>query len=225
MKAPVKTVTDRLHSASWHQPIPCEAKRKSVNSQEEPAASIIQAVLRAESKAFQACLQGIVKRMQERRADFPTAFIIHPCTLIRVFTMQPEHMQHAAQTITARCVGNHSTLRMELHRTAGKGPSLWSRNDRRVPLSTQPSGTKKEMLPGRMDDAAPAALSVGCLYRRSALTGPRDARRTSSAVCRAACATSLSASHNRACHRDCASLWDPPAGHTAPTYLCHYRSG
>ena len=90
MKAPVKTVTDRLHSASWHQPIPCEAKTKSVNSQEEPAASIIHAALRAESKAFQACLQGIVKRMQERRADFPTAFIIHPCTLIRVFTMPSE---------------------------------------------------------------------------------------------------------------------------------------
>ena len=126
MKAPVKTVTDRLHSASWYQPIPCEAKTKSVNSQEEPAASIIQAALRAESKAFQTCLQGIVKRMQERRADFPTAFIIHPCTLIRVFTMQPEHMQHATRTIAARCVGNHSTLRMELHRTAGNAPALWS---------------------------------------------------------------------------------------------------
>lgn len=79
-----------LHSASWHQPIPCEAKTKSVNSQEEPAASIIRAALRAESKAFQACLQGIMKRMQERRTDFPTAFIIHPCTLIRVFTMLGE---------------------------------------------------------------------------------------------------------------------------------------
>ena len=90
MKAPVKTVTDRLHSASWHQPIPCDAKTKSVNSQEEPAASIIQAALRAESKAFQTCLQGIVKRMQERRADFPTAFIIHPCTLIRVFRVPSE---------------------------------------------------------------------------------------------------------------------------------------
>ena len=90
MKTPVKTVTDRLHSASWHQPIPCDAKTKSVNNQEEPAASIIQAVLRAESKAFQACLQGIVKRMQERRADFLTAFIIHPSILIRVFTMLGE---------------------------------------------------------------------------------------------------------------------------------------
>ncbi len=90
MKAPVKTVTDRLHSASWHQPIPREAKTKSVNSLEEPAASIIRAVLRAESKAFQTCLQGIMKRMQERRTDFPTAFIIHPCTLTRVFTMLGE---------------------------------------------------------------------------------------------------------------------------------------
>ena len=40
--------------------------------------------------------------------------------------MQPEHMQHAARTIAARCVGNHSTLRMELHRTAGNALALWS---------------------------------------------------------------------------------------------------
>ncbi len=90
MKAPVKTVTGRLYSASWHQPIPCEAMKKSVNSQEEPAASIIRAALRAEGKAFQACLKGIVKKKQERRADFPTAFIIHPCTLIRVFRVPSE---------------------------------------------------------------------------------------------------------------------------------------
>lgn len=90
MKVPVKTVTGRLYSASWHQPIPCDAKTKSVNSQEEPAASIIRAVLRAEGKAFQACLQSIVKRMQERRTDFPTAFIIHPSTLIRVFRVPSE---------------------------------------------------------------------------------------------------------------------------------------
>ena len=40
--------------------------------------------------------------------------------------MQPEHMQHAARTIAAHCVDNHSTLRMELHRTAGNAPALWS---------------------------------------------------------------------------------------------------
>ena len=42
------------------------------------------------------------------------------------FSKLPEHMQHAAQTIAARCVGNHSTLRMELHRTAENAPALWS---------------------------------------------------------------------------------------------------
>ena len=90
MKAPVKTVTDRLHSASWHHPIPCDAKTKSVNSQEEPAASIIRAALRAEGKAFQTCLQSITKRMQKQRAVFPTAFIIHPSILIRVFRVPSE---------------------------------------------------------------------------------------------------------------------------------------
>ena len=90
MKAPVKTVTDRRYSASWHQPIPYEVKTKSVNSQKEPAASIIRAALRAEGKAFQACLKGIVKKKQERRADFPTTFIIHPSTLTRVFRVPSE---------------------------------------------------------------------------------------------------------------------------------------
>ena len=42
------------------------------------------------------------------------------------FSKLPEHMQHAAWGIAARCVGNHSTLRMELHRTAGNAPALWS---------------------------------------------------------------------------------------------------
>ena len=158
MKAPVKTVTDRLHSASWHQPIPCEAKTKSVNSQEEPAASIIRAVLRAESKAFQTCLQGIVKKKQERRADFPTAFIIHPCTLTRVFTMLGEisvcslwmHIRNLCTAVcrlrmavqrlqtetSANCLNTCSTLRGQSQHAAngtaphcGKRPGLMERKN------------------------------------------------------------------------------------------------
>ena len=167
MKAPVKTVTGRLHSASWHQPIPCDAKTKFVNSQEEPAASIIRAALRAEGKAFQACLKGIVKKKQERRADFPTAFIIHPCTLIRVFRVPSEisvcslwmhirnlctavcrlrmAVQRLQTEISANCLNTCSTLHKQSQHAAWAITARCEWNCTALRETPQPYGAEKQV--------------------------------------------------------------------------------
>ena len=166
-KAPVKTVTGRLHSASWHQPIPCEAKTKSVNSQEEPAASIIRAALRAEGKAFQACLQDIMKRMQERRTDFPTAFMIHPSTLIRVFKVPSEisvcslwmHIRNLCMAVcrlrmavqrlqtetSANCLNTCSTLRGQSQHAAWTITARCEWNCTALRETPRPYGAEKQV--------------------------------------------------------------------------------